>query len=315
MNKRVLLLILLSLVLLSACKGGGSKAPASGFIGGKEGVVSKIAVESSSSANTVLDNDLETFNIDITLENKGEYAIKESEAMVTLDGINYNAFQIANPTKLNEVPLEKLRKEADKVTSAFQNIIQYEARYKPDEDADRTLDIAANVCYKYQTISRVKDLCLKKKVTGPSSAVCKVDEPKLQENSGAPFQVTSFAQRPAGENKVSVFLEALNQGKGAVYTKDFLSKGKCVDDDKLKNKVNVKVELTEFTNSANLIKCSSLNGNDGTLSVIQNKVSLSCTIDTSGMQDSAFETPLRVTFDYVYKDGVSAQLKIKNAVA
>ena len=36
---------------------------------------------------------------------------------------------------------------------------QYDARYLPNEDADGTLDLAANVYYKYETIARVKDLC------------------------------------------------------------------------------------------------------------------------------------------------------------
>ena len=310
-----MMLLLLSIIILAACTGGGSKKPsAAGFIGGKEGIVSKIGIESSSGSNTVLDSDLETFKIDLTLENKGEYTVKEGEALVTLDGINYNAFQIANPTKANEVPLEKLRKEAEKLSTSTQTIVQFDARYKPDEDADRTVDVAANVCYKYQTISRVKDMCLKNKVTGPASPICKLEETKVSENSGSPLQVTNFVQRPTGENKVSVFIEAVNNGKGTLYSREFLSRGKCVEDDADKNKVHARVELTEFSNSASIVKCSSLDNNEGELNVIQNKITLSCSIDTSGMQESAFETPLRVILDYVYKDGVSTQLKIKNTV-
>ena len=106
----------------------------------------------------------------------------------------------------------------------------------------------------------------------------------------------------------------MNNGKGILYSKDYLANGKCVDNDKEKNKVYAKVELTEFQNSASFIKCSSMTNNEGQLNVIQNKVSLSCTIDTSSMQDNAFETPLRVTFNYVYKDGITTQLKIKSVI-
>jgi len=314
MKKLLLSILLISLLLVAACTTGTKKTPTSGFVGGKDGIVSKITVESSSDNNQVLDDNKETFNINVNLENKGEYSVKEGEAMVTLDGINYNAFQIPNPTKLNEVPLEKLRKEADKVSAASQTIIQYDARYLPNEDADRTLDLAANVCYKYETISRVKDLCLRKQVTGVPSTTCKVDEAKVSENSGAPLQVTTLVKRPAGENKISVYIEAMNNGKGILYSKDYLANGKCVDNDKEKNKVYAKVELTEFQNSASFIKCSSMTNNEGQLNVIQNKVSLSCTIDTSSMQDNAIETPLRVTFNYVYKDGITTQLKIKSVI-
>ena len=87
-----------------------------------------------------------------------------------------------------------------------------------------------------------------------------------------------------------------------------------MENDLEKNKVYAKVELTEFSNSANLISCSGLNGNSGFVNVIQNSIQLSCSLDTSSLQETSFETPLRITFDYVYKDSASTTITIKNSV-
>lgn len=315
MKKQILVFILiLSLLVLAACK-SGPRTSATGFIGGKEGLSPSLSIESTSGGNKVFDAGVDPFKIDVTLQNKGEDDVAENEALVTLDGINFNAFQIRDQTQRNTLPLPGLRREAGQVTSPSQVILQYDANYKPNEDADRTVGLAANICYKYQTISRIKDLCLRKRITGPSSnASCNIDETKLAENSGSPFQLKTFNERPAGENKINIWLEAENQGKGTLYNKDYLSQGKCIDNDADKNKVYVKVELTEFQNSGNLISCSGLNGNAGFVNVIQNKIQLSCNIDTTSFQETTFNTPLRLSFDYVYKDSVSTTLTIKSSI-
>ncbi|MBI2148405.1 hypothetical protein HYU23_01895 [Candidatus Woesearchaeota archaeon] len=316
MRKKVLIFILVLLVILTACKGGADskKTQAGGFIGTKEGLVSTMNIDSASGGNKVLDAGVESFRILVNVQNKGEHSIPENDVMVTLDGINLQAFQIKNPTQRNTIPLSAIRREAGKVTTPAQIPIVYDANYLSDEDADRTTTIGANVCYKYETISRIKNLCLRKKITGAVSATaCKIDEVKLSESSAAPFQVTTFSERPAGESKVNVYIEAKNPGKGIMYDKDYLSQGKCVDSDKDRNKVYVKVELTEFKNSASLVSCSGLRGNEGYVNVIQNSMQLSCTIDTSSLQESSFETPLRVSFQYVYKDSVSTTVTIKNS--
>lgn len=314
-NKVIIItLILLSLFILVACK-STSKTSASGFIGGKEGLSASLGIESTAGNNKVFDAGVDPFKIDVTLQNRGEHEVAENDIVVTLDGINFNAFQIRDPTQRNTLPLPPLRREAGKVTSPSQIILQYDANYKPDEDADRTVNLAANVCYKYETTSRVKNLCLRKRITGPAgNATCKVDETKPAENSGAPFRIQTFSERPSGENKIAIWLEAKNEGKGTLYSKDFLSEGRCIDNEAQKNKIYVKVELTEFPNSANIINCSGLNKNEGFVNVIQNKIQLSCNIDTTSFQDTTFETPLRLTFNYVYKDSVSTTLTIKSSI-
>ena len=313
-NKSVFAFLLLSLFILAACTGGGQKTQQAGFVGGKEGLSAAMSIDSASGGNKVLDAGGESFRILINLQNKGEHTVPENDVLVTLDGINFNAFSIRDPTKRNVVAMSGVRLESGKKTNPSQIPIAYASNYQTDEDADRTTNIAANVCYKYQTISRIRNLCLRKKVTNAApNAVCKVDETKLAESSGAPFQITTFSERPGGENKVNIYVEAKNNGKGIMYNNDYLNQGKCIDSDKDKNKVHVKVELTEDKNSAGSISCSGLVGNEGVVNIIQNSMQLSCTLDTSRLQDQTYETPLRIAFDYVYKDSISTTLTIKNS--
>ncbi len=317
MKKFIIVIAILVLALLLVSCSGKKKTTSSGFIGGSEGLSGALTIESASGDNKIFDGNSDPFKIDITLENKGEDDVAEGEVLVTLDRIPFNAFGISNPTKSNDIPLVGIKREGDSTTSASQVVVQYDAIYQSNEDADRNQDLAANFCYKYKTISRVSNLCLKNKVTGPTTGeACKVDETKTAENSGSPFQVNTFVERPSGEKKVSVFLEGQNVGTGTLYKREFLSQGRCVDVDSEKNKIYVKVELLDYLDqSKNMIKCSGINSNEGLVNVVQNKLQLWCEIDTNSItQQTAFETPIRVTFDYVYKDGVSTTLTIKNAI-
>ncbi len=316
MKRGNIFILILSLVLvLAACTGGGSKTTSGGFVGGKIGVSTTLTIDSTSGGNKVLDSGNENFRILVNLQNQGEHTIGENYVLVTLNGVNFDAFSIANPTQTNILPLPGIRLEAGKKTTPAQIIIPYNANYKTKEDADRTITLTGDVCYAYETVSRVKNLCLRKQITSlGGTGACKVEETKLAENSAAPLQLTTFSERPAGESKVSIYIKADNAGKGALYNKDYLAQGKCIESTQDKNKVFVIVELTEFSNSAELITCSGLNGNAGFVDVIQNSLQLSCNIDTSKLtQETSFETPLRVTFNYVYKDSASTTINIKSS--
>lgn len=311
----IIFMILLVLLLLTACN-KKQKTQATGFIGGEEGLKATIAIESTSGGNKVYDAGVDPFKIDITLENKGEGFLESGDVLTTLSGISFDAFSIVDQTQKNTLPLPGRRREPSGITEPSQTIVQYDANYKPDADADRNVDVVVDLCYKYQTTT-LTDVCLKNKVTGPTTGeLCKIEEVKLTDTSGSPIKVKRASERPAGEQKVHVLIEAENLGKGNLYQKDYLTSGSCVDSVDDKNKLHVKVELPDYlSQSPTIIKCAGLNGNEGDLSVIQNKIQLSCEIDTTSIgQETAFETPLRATFSYVYKDSVKTTITVKSSI-
>ena len=135
MKKTILIAIILVSIFLVACTSGGtSKTTASGFIGGKEGLSTTLTIDSTSGGNKIFDNGVDPFKINVNLQNKGEHEVKESEVLITLDGVNFNAFQIRDPSQRSILPLSGLRKEAGKVTAPAQTIVEFDANYKPNEE-------------------------------------------------------------------------------------------------------------------------------------------------------------------------------------
>lgn len=317
MRRELIFIIFVAILLVvSGCdsKGKKKKTVSVGFIGGQEGITSTLEIFSSE-PNAILDNNVEPFQIIVNLENEGEHTVNTGEVMTTLTGIDLNAFQIAEKKGVskNLDQLDKKSFENGKELPTAKTQIIYEANYKYDEPTSKNQQLGVNVCYKYRTLS-TSDACLKKSVNKPSSeGECKVGEQKIVGNSGAPVGVTLLNEKVSQTNLVSFVLEISNLGKGEVYTPDFLSQGLCIPETSntiFKNKLKVKLE---FADGNPLIKCPKLNnGNEGLITMVQNKALLTCTADTSSLQDSAFTKSLKTTLDYVYMDEVSTQITIKS---
>ncbi len=311
-KQMVFILFVLSILIIAGCGGGKKpKTPQVGFIGGKEGLVPTLNIISTTQ-NEVLDNDQEQFQIAIKIQNKGEDTVEANEILTTLTGIDLSAFQIKEPNGVlaNSDVLEKTRAEAGKILPTSETQMIYEANYKFDEPTNKMQDIGANICYKYQTTASA-DACLRKDVTKPSTeARCKIEDQKLVGNSGAPVQVAVVTQRPSAKNKLRFTINIENLGKGEVYNKEFLLKGKCIDDQEAKNKLYLKVG---FQDGNPKVQCSRLNNNnEGFVNLIQNKATITCEADTPGLQETTFTKSLITILDYVYKDAVSAKLTIKS---
>src|SRR3990167_5711985 len=117
--------------------------------------------------------------------------------------------------------------------------------------------------------------------------VCIIYEDKGISNSGAPVQVMTLSERPAGTNQVRVIFEIENKGKGVSYLKDTFSGSVCLESgNRVKeNKVNVLVSSDDDVT----ITCNKLNDQaQGEVRLVENKVILSCDIDTSRLQDTTF---------------------------
>jgi|SRR3989344_2860622 len=314
----VIILLLAALLLIAGCGGSKTQVVKGGFIGGSNGVTAKITMEPS---NEILDNNIQPFRIVLNLENSGESRIDTNNLIATLDGIDLDAYQIQQKdgTSRNIAPLEKLRSESGKILPASQDLVIFEGQYKNDIPADKTEDLTVNFCYKYETVS-VGDSCLVKEPTlFVQNPKCKINEQKVVSNSGSPVKVTLMNQRPTGAHEISFDLHFENVGKGGVFSNDLLAKGKCSDphtsDITLKNKIAVKVE---FPDSNPTIKCNRFDDkNFGTLVLIgadkaNSKAVLSCRIDSSNLQDTAFVRQLRVSTGFVYRDSVSTKVTIKS---
>lgn len=314
----IIFIFVVSLVLLAGCtKTDNTKTPSSGFIGGTNGLVATFIPDAPPAK--VYDANTYPFTISLQLENKGEYAVKANEVIATIDSIDYSTFQISNPNQKNPASLEGARRDAagKSIMPGGKSVdISYDANYKSSVPASQPFKIGMNLCYLYQTNS-ISKACLRKDITARSlpNDVCKIEDKRLVSSSGAPVQVTSMSERPSGKNQIEIVVEIENKNvKGEVYEPNYLSKGTCITDPStnVQNKLKAKIF---FEDNQPSIKCAKFdNKNEGTLKLIANKATFNCLIDTSVLQATTFEKPIRVQLDYVYKDYTSQSIIVDRSL-
>ncbi len=142
--------------------------------------------------------------------------------------------------------------------------------------------------------------------------VCDVTAPTLvSANSGGPIQIDSMRQSPVGSNKIRITFAVNNVGGGLVYPPGTFSdscSGFEREMDQLK--ISVKNPQSNF-----VVSCSQFGGSDtGVLRLVNNRKELSCTIDTSGMQEATFQDIVHLVVDYTYREAVTTSLVVENSM-
>src|SRR3989344_18085 len=232
MDKRFMLIALsLSLLLLiSACKQGGTAAgaPTTPFLGGTSGLV--IDFEEGNPPEEVTDKDSFPFNVIVKLRNDGEDDVEATEVRVSLTGINPADFQ-TEFGKLKELPSgdKLLGKKKDSegnviegTTSSVTFPNQADAtgstfKYKEELSGNQEFTFRADVCYLYQTKAVATICALKNLITVKENALCDPSENKPVYSSSAPVQVANFKQGVAGENKITFSFDIVHSGNGLVF--------------------------------------------------------------------------------------------------
>ncbi len=314
MKKIVLVLSLLVLVVLAGC-GQTQRTTGSafgGFIGGKDGVVGTLEI-ASAVPGQVLDNGQEDFSINLKVENKGQYRVKEQELLATVTNLRASDFSLKSNSLRNDAPLEEVRIESGKTISGSQAVLSVPANFKVDLPVDFTYDVGIDYCYKYLTLATAS-LCIRKDATKSSAPTdkCKINEQKVVGNQGAPVQVvTPLSERASGKNEMTITFQIQNMGKGTVFGPNFLDGAKaCLVNNDLKNKVQVKVS---FPNNSPPVSCGVLKGaNEGILQLINNIATVSCKINTIGEADQTSPILPNIELNYVYMDSVFSKLTVKN---
>jgi len=309
--KRIAILILLAL-FLAGCANTDDKDTTTGkaFIGGTEGIT--LAFVGTEPPAEVLDDGQQTFFITMLLTNNGEYTIPAGKIIASLSGISKEAFNLATLNIKSNFDLERARKERDQTTpGAIEELNFGEAKYKPDLPADFFTEIRADVCYDYET-SAISSLCLKKNLLQKNDEDnCAVDNAQSKfENSGGPIQITSIRQRPVSGNKLSVTFDIMNQGPGKVY-KPGTFIDVCTSNDINENVVVV--ELSSPTSKFPINCRRFIDASTGEVRLVNGIKTVTCEIDTSGLQEATFADILLIKARYVYRQAISTPVTIRNA--
>lgn len=313
--KRGFIFLALAALVLAGCQGGGSQQPKndSPFLGGTQAV--DVAFFENEPPAHVLDNGQESFFITLLLKNGGEFTVPPNGLIASLSGIPQASFGLRSLNVVNAREIIGASKELDLVQPGSEESLEFgEAKYNIDIPASFTTQLRADICYTYQT-KAVANLCLKKNVVGRKSVndVCDVSSPSVAlHNSAGPLQATDLRQTSVGTNRIKLSFKVKNMGTGAFYEPGAFT-NICAGQDTAKDMVKVTLTSPERAFTA---ECSQLNNkNSGVVRLVNKEKDITCTIDTTGLQDVTFQNLLLVQMDYMYRTAVVTQLTVDNAVA
>lgn len=313
-NKTIMTIILALSLILSGCDNGDGTTATSAFIGGTRGLDMKFT--ESQPPEKVMDDHQDTFGIAITLENVGEATILKDKVIGTLSGIDANAFGLATITATNQNEIGGKEKQNGETISGSTEIIDFgDASYGPKLTGDFETTIKADICYDYET-QAVFSVCLKKNTVQKESSkeTCKVEESKHVENSGAPVQISNVRESAAGNSKIKFSFDIYGDNVGKIYKQDTITAATgCVENtvtDEGKNKIGVVVD----SQPGIIVSCSRLNGgSQGQVQMYDGKSTVVCEVDTSNLQDTAYNSQMTLKVKYTYKDSVEKQLVVKKS--
>jgi hypothetical protein len=307
-----MIVILTISLMLSGCQPGGTEdikieGP---YAGGKEGLL--FAFNENEPPARVLDNSQEEFYVTLLVRNKGEHSVPVGSAIASISGVDSKAFGLSSLDAINEIEILKVIKDQGYVIEGGEEFIEFEPfSYVNDLAADFPIILRADLCYSYNT-EAIANICLKKDVVRDSiEDVCATNNDAMQAfNSGAPLQVTNIRQRSVGSNKLQITFTVENVGNGLIYLPGTFSNS-CKGGDK--NEDMIKVTLSNPQNNFSP-DCAALGrGSSGDIRLVNKKKDISCTIDTSGLQEVTFQDLLVIDLDYMYREAIKTDIVVENA--
>jgi hypothetical protein len=305
--------ILIISLMLSGCQTGGKEAPKieGPYAGGKEGLL--FAFNENEPPARVLDNSQEEFYVTLLVRNKGEHTVPVGGAIASISGVDSKAFGLNSLNAKNQIEISKVIKDQDYLIEGGEEFIEFETfSYVNDLAADFPILLRADLCYTYNT-EAIANVCLKKNVVRDSiEDVCQTNNDAMDAfNSGAPLQVTNIRQRSVGSNKLQITFTVENIGMGLVYLPGTFTNA-CKGGDS--NEDTIKVTLSNPQNNFSP-DCAALGrGSSGDVRLVNKKKDITCTIDTSGLQEVTFQDLLVIDLDYMYREAVKTDIVVENAV-
>lgn len=298
--KKVIILLFAVGLLLAGCK-TDKPNPQNPFVEGTAGLSMNFIADAPPAE--VFDNKNSEFEIALEMKNMGGFDVAKDKVKVTLSGMDPAEFgktdtdfvlapeeDIAGAKKDSTgAILDGTKTEVSLTELSYQTAIAGATLQRP---------IVANICYEYGT-KTVADLCIVKDVLADKSSVCKVNEIKNAYSSGAPIQVTSFVERPAGQNKIEFEFTIENRG-----TVKSVHKAGTDCNTVRSNADVVKVDISGIEG----IECIGLS--DGYVTLTDNKKIVKCSLDKASESD--YEKTLTIDLLYGISDDVSTSLLIKH---
>jgi hypothetical protein len=295
-NKIITLVIITTMLLLVACTNEQVQTSKGIYIGGTQGITAKFEQLGVAENGIYSIFDTETFPIEVTVTNKGEYDIKPSDITVTLLGPSQTEFSDIKSWQLkNTGSIEKI---SELIPNGGQETITFtsNAKYTAPVTGVTQRTWLANIDYYYETYTLVPEACLKEDPT--DKRVCEITGAKEFATSSGPLTITTVTEEQAGKGIMALKFHVKNAGTGRVAkpTNDF-----AIND--------------EFTFSLDDTSWDCKSGgkiNEGRLTAGETDVV--CKLKNPLAKGTLATKQVKLTLNYKYRDIIQEKLQIKQSV-
>lgn len=320
MRKSIILFcMIIILVVAAGCEQDKDKQRAAGskFVGGTDGLV--ISFAQGSLPDKVLDQD-QPFGISVVLTNKGDHTIENgADTTVKIMGIDPADFGVSAGDLEQDSPgqIRGSQKDADGVVVQGETLsLDFPSngqsfQHQKEIAGSVTYNVRADVCYKYITIANTK-LCVLEDILGTRGSekkLCKVNEEKTVDNSGAPVQISSFKESVSSANKVAFVLKIRHVGSGTAHEAD----SECAEEFQQKNKIHVKID----TGIEDGLQCSGLQEGiasgstfEGDTQLLNGEREIRCTQTVNDPTD--MEKLVTIELGYDYEQYIEKRLEVQH---
>ena len=295
MKIKYLLIILAISLLLIGCGEKKKDDTKGAYLGGTSGLTAEFEAFGVEEDGLYTIFDEETFPIEVTLRNKGEFETKPGEVSVKLLGPSPDEFkgipawELKNKGTLQGI--SELIPDGDEETITF----TADAEYKLPVTGvlDRTW--FANIEYHYKTFVVVPQVCLKEDLK--DKRVWEVKEDKTFFVSGAPITITKVEESTAGKGIMALKFQVSNVGSGKVT--------KPADDFGVRNTFSLSIDDPAW-------ECKSAGKvNEGRLT--EGAAEIVCKLKTALKEGTLSTKQIKLTLDYKYRDIIQENLRIKQS--
>jgi len=183
-----------------------------------------IGIKTSVYANTFPDQVFEgvDFSIQMIAENLGGYTIPVNNYYLFLRGFNPATLNVSSTDiiKSSSNTLESIAVFGNESTIRGQEVFDFsELCYNKQITDKLPITFFLKSCYEYQTTAEASVCFSKTYSAATETPLCTVTGTKSVSNTGAPIQITSISETPAGENKYRFLVILKNNGNGEVFSK------------------------------------------------------------------------------------------------
>ncbi|MBI2146226.1 hypothetical protein HYU22_02710 [Candidatus Woesearchaeota archaeon] len=287
--------ILCIAIALTACSSDQQTQQKGAYIGGTDGVTADFEAFGVEEDSVFTIFDTESFPIELTLKNKGEYDLQPRDIKVRLLGPAPTEFSgIASRELQNQQAIDKI---SELTPTGGEETITFarDAKYQGIVPGVIDREWFANVEYKYQTYGLVPEVCLKEDLT--DKRICDVKQTKEFFVSGAPVTITTVEEDTAGRGIMALKFTIKNVGGGDVA--------------KVGGEFGVHDQLA-YSMDDSAWECKS-GGRVNEARLIEDQAEIVCKLKQPLQKNDLFTKQVKLTLEYTYRSIVQEKLRIKES--